>query len=435
MPRSAVAIYLPGDELPEVSAELAEAGYEALAVADADELEALLEVRTDIGLAILDGEGDFDATIEMYSLLHEGERNIPSLMIVSSTASDRLSLAGRARVNGEFVTRPYSAASLRWRAEAMLIRAETMLIRSEALGDDARSSILEGDVGVSSAAVTHRGQIVVVFNPKGGVGKTTIAINTSAVLQLRKNQRVLLIDCDTVTGHVVTSLGMDENPTVVDVWTADLESNAFHSLADVACAHSSGVAVLTMSRSPLHTEVLEPKRVAQAISAARDSFDWIVVDMHPDYGPLNQGIFGLADQILVPVTPDVPTIRAAVQFREVAVDLQIRDRLALVVNRANSGVSAGDVEKVVDFGAIARIRSAGMLFVNAANNHRAAVELFPRAKVVGDIEALADKLIAMRDDPHGTEHSTRWFVRPVRDLLGRLTSQAAARPGQPAHIR
>jgi len=53
----------------------------------------------------------------------------------------------------------------------------------------------------------------------------------------------------------------------------------------------------------------------------------------------------------------------------------------------------------------------------------------------GDIEALADKLIAMRDDPHGTEHSTRWFVRPVRDLLGRLTSQAAARPGQPAHIR
>jgi len=194
VPRSAVASYLPGDELPEVSAELAEAGYEALAVADADELEALLEVRTDIGLAILDGEGDFDATIEMYSLLHEGERNIPSLMIVSSTASDRLSLAGRARVNGEFVTRPYSAASLRWCAEAMLIRAETMLIRSEALGDDARSSILEGDVGVSSAAVTHRGQIVVVFNPKGGVGKTTIAINTSAVLQLRKNQRVLRLE-------------------------------------------------------------------------------------------------------------------------------------------------------------------------------------------------------------------------------------------------
>ncbi len=435
MPRSAVAVYLPEDELSAVNAELTEAGYEVLAVSNADELEGLLDRRPDVGLAVLDGESDFDATIEMYSLLHEGERNVASLMIVSSTAVDRLSLAGRARVNGEFVNRPYSAASLRWRVEAMLIRAETMLIRAEALGDDARAAILEGEVGVSSSAVAHRGQIVVVFNPKGGVGKTTIAINTSAVLQMRKNQRVLLIDCDTVTGHVLTSLGMDEIPTVVDVWGTDLETNANHSLAEIASAHSSGVEVLTMSRSPLHTEVLEPKRVAQAISAARDAFDWIIVDMHPDYGPLNQGIFAMADQILVPVTPDVPTIRAAVQFREVAVELEIRDRLSLIINRSNSGVSASDVEKVVGFAAIARIRSAGMLFVRAANSHRSAVEAYPKAKVIGDIEALADRLIAARDEPGRTNCFPRWFVRPVRDLLNRLTSQSAGRSSQPVHTR
>jgi pilus assembly protein CpaE len=323
----------------------------------------------------------------------------------------------------------------------MLIRAETMLIRTEALGDDARAAILEGEVGVASPAVAQRGQIVVIFNPKGGVGKTTIAINTAAVLQMRRNQRVLLIDCDTVTGHIVTSLGMAEIPTVVDVWNADLGRHASHSLPEIASAHSSGVAVLTMSRSPLHTEVLEPKRVAQAISAARDAYDWIIIDMHPDYGPLNQGIFALADQILVPVTPEVPTIRAAVQFREVAVDLEIRDRLALVVNRSNSGVSASDVEKVVGFGAIARIRSAGMLFVHAANSHRSAVEAFPKARVVGDIEALADRLISMRDDPGGTQRSMLWFVRPVRDLLDRLTSQAVGRSlslrrsSEPVHTR
>jgi pilus assembly protein CpaE len=417
-----------------VSAELAEAGFEAIEVADADQLESLLEHRPDVGLAILDGESNFDSTIEMYSMLHDGERNVACLMVVSATALDRLSLAGRARVNGEFVTRPYSAASLRWRVEAMLIRAETMMIRAEALDDDARGAILDGEVTVASSATARRGQIVVVFNPKGGVGKTTIAINTSAMLQLRKNQRVLLIDCDTVTGHVVASLGMTEIPTVVDVWTADLGTNATHSLSEIASAHTSGVAVLTMSRSPLHTEVLEPKRVAQAISAARDHYDWVVVDMHPDYGPLNQGIFALADHILVPVTPEVPTIRAAVQFREVAVELQIRDRLALVVNRSNSGISAGDVEKVVGFGAIAKIRSAGMLFVHAANGGHSAVEEYPKARVVGDIEALADRLIATRDNPGREESSFGGFMRHGRDLLGRLTSQSIGR-GQTARIR
>ena len=144
VPRSAVAIYLPSDEFLAVSAELAEAGYEAIGISSVDEFEALLEARPDVGLAILDGESDFDATIEMYSLLHDGERNVASLMVVSSTALDRLSLAGRARINGEFVTRPYSAASLRWRVEAMLIRAETMMIRAEALDDDARGAILDG---------------------------------------------------------------------------------------------------------------------------------------------------------------------------------------------------------------------------------------------------------------------------------------------------
>ena len=418
-----------------MSAELAEAGFEAIEVADADQLESLLENRPDVGLAILDGESNFDSTIEMYSMLHDGDRNVACLMVVSSTALDRLSLAGRARVNGEFVTRPYSAASLRWRVEAMLIRAETMLIRAEALDDDARGAILDGEVAVASSATARRGKIVVVFNPKGGVGKTTIAINTSAMLQLRKNQRVLLIDCDTVTGHVVASLGMADIPTVVDVWTADLGTNETHSLSEIASAHSSGVAVLTMSRSPLHTEVLEPKRVAQAISAARDHYDWVVVDMHPDYGPLNQGIFALADHILVPVTPEVPTIRAAVQFREVAVELQIRDRLALVVNRSNSGISAGDVEKVVGFGAIAKIRSAGMLFVHAANGGHSAVEEYPKARVVGDIEALADRLIATRDNPGREESSFGGFMRHGRDLLGRLTSQSVGRSGQTARIR
>ena len=430
VPRPSVAICLPQNELLALTAELADAGFEAVEVSNADELEALLASRPDVGLAVLDGEKDFDATIEMYALLHEEGRDVASLMVVCPTALDRLSLAGRARINGEFVTRPYSAASLRWRVEAMLIRTETTLTRSDALGEDSGRAILHGDVEVSSPASSRHGQIVIVFNPKGGVGKTTIAVNTAAILQLRKNQRVLLVDCDTVTGHVINSLGMDEIPTVVDVWTADLETNCSHTLAEIATVHSSGVAVLTLSRSPLHTEVLEPKRVAQAISVARDSYDWVLLDMHPDYGPLNQGIFALADQILVPVTPEVPTIRAAVQFREVAVELDIRDRLALVVNRANSGISAGDVEKVVGFATMARVRSAGRLFVDASNHGRSAVEEFPKSKVVGDLENLADKLIAARDDTSRTQRFFGGLARPMRGLFGRLTSQATRQSRQ-----
>jgi len=214
------------------------------------------------------------------------------------------------------------------------------------------------------------------------------------MLQIRKGQRVLLVDCDTVTGHVASSLGMENVRTVADAWTEDLTTAVAESFAEIASTHHNGVAVLVMAESPLHTEILEPKRVAEAITAARQAFDWVVVDMHPDYGPLNQVIFERADKIIVPVTPDVPAIRAAVQFREVAVELEIRDRLAMVVNRANSGVSVADMERTVGMPALAEVRSAGMLFVRAANEGRSAVERFPKEKVIEDIEDLCDRLIA-----------------------------------------
>ena len=388
MPRSAVAIALPQAELVAVSAQLAEAGYEAIAVNTAEELEALLNSRRDIGVAILDGENDFDRTIEMYSLLHEEDRNIPALMVVAARALDRMGLAGRARISDEYFTRPYSAESLRWRVEAMLIRAEVPT-------DDSTGGLIEVTPEPSVESGESRlGQIIIVFNPKGGVGKTTIAVNVASMLQIRKGQHVLLVDCDTVTGHVASSLGMDNVRTVADAWTEDMSTGVAESFVEIASPHSSGVSVLVMAESPLHTEILEPKRVAEAITAARQAFDWVVVDMHPDYGPLNQVIFERADTIIVPVTPDVPAIRAAVQFREVAVELEIRDRLAMVVNRANSGVSVADMERTVGMPALAEVRSAGMLFVRAANEGRSAVERFPKEKVIEDIEVLCDRLIA-----------------------------------------
>jgi pilus assembly protein CpaE len=392
VPRPAVAIALPQAEFVAVSAQLAEAGYEPIEVKTADALEQLLNTRHDIGVAILDGENDFDRTLEMYALLHDDDRNIPALMVVAARALDRMSLAGRARINDEYFTRPYSAESLRWRVEAMLIRAEVIVDNTPTEG-----SIIETESQVETSSDAHRGQIVIVFNPKGGVGKTTIAVNVAAMLQVRKGQRVLLVDCDTVTGHVASSLGMENVRTVADAWTEDLNTGVAEPFADIASTHQNGVAVLVMAESPLHTEILDPKRVAEAITTACRVYDWVIVDMHPDYGPLNQVIFERADKIIVPVTPDVPAIRAAVQLREVAVELEIRDRLAMVVNRANSGVSVADMERTVGMPALAEVRSAGMIFVRAANEGRSAVERFPKEKVIEDIEVLCDRMIATRE--------------------------------------
>jgi len=427
VPRSAVVIALPRPEFEAVREHLVEAGYDAILVRNDLELEMLLRTRDDIRVAVLDGENDFDGTLEMYASLHEGDRNVPALLLMPPRVLGRMGLGGKGPVKDEYFTRPYSPESLRWRVEAMLIRVENVPAESGA-GPVIDAGLREPSASDEAPTDGKRGKIIIVFNPKGGVGKTTISINLGAILQLRKGQRVLLVDCDTVTGHVAQSLGMESPRTLARAWREAENTGIEETIGQIAAVHSSGLRVLALASSPLHTEVLEPTRVSNLISAARDSYDWVVLDMHPDYGPLNQALFQQADRILVPVTPDVPCIRAAVQFREVAVELNIRERLTVVINRSNSGVAASDVQRVMAVPAMARIRSAGMLFVRASDEGKSAVERFPDSKVVGDIDTLAERLmngVEAEDDQSAGSPSRERVRGTFRGLFDRLTAQVS----------
>ena len=381
MARPAIVIALPDSERSVVADELKSAGFESIVIGSPDELEALLRERRDVAVAILDGENDLNESLEYYSLLHEGSREIPALMVMSPRALDKMWSAAS---SDEFFSRPYTADSIRWRIEAMCIRSVTV--------DDGSGPVIQSG-SMEMGDWTRRATVIAIFNPKGGVGKTTIATSLASALQLNNGQKVLLIDADTVTGHVTTSLGLEHVRTVADSWRDQAEGGDPESFIELAAAHPSGMSVVSLTSSPLHTDILEPQRVADAITAARPYFDFIVVDLHPSYSALNQAVFVKADRILVPVTPDVPALRAAVQLRDVAIEIGVQDRLALIVNRANSGVSVADMEKTVGMPAMALIRSGGLLFVRAANEGRTVIEMYPRERVSEDFQALAERLV------------------------------------------
>ncbi len=136
--RPAIAILLPPVEAAPVVAELRTGGFEPIVVSDLAELAALVAVRRDVAVAVLDVEGEADGGASTWAVLHEFGRNIPALLVVNPSTLDRLDTAAPGHDNDEYMTRPYSAESIRWRIEAMCIRSVAV--------DDGSGPVLQGDL-------------------------------------------------------------------------------------------------------------------------------------------------------------------------------------------------------------------------------------------------------------------------------------------------
>jgi len=383
--RPTIAISLAEPERSELNDLLIEAGYNTIPLAPGEPIVEAFSAATPTLIAVIDVAGDPEGAVQRVETARIGRAGHLSVMFLAS--SEELDgLAGAGLVDAdEIVFRPLSADAIRWRIEAMAIRAQ---VPTEATSD----AVLSG--GGVDAAWTPAAPVFAVFNPKGGVGKTTIATNLAAVLQIRKHMNVLLLDADTVTGHVGLSLGLPNGRSAADSWIDEDAGYTHETLIDLSTQHSSGIRVVALSNNPLNHPTLKPERVADAISEARHQVDAIIVDMHPSYSEVNLAVFSIADRIIVPVTPDLPAMRAAIQLKEVAVEVGVRDRLAMVINRANSGVAVADMESTVGLPAVAHIRSAGLHFVHSANAGMTLIDKFPKHQATQDFEHLANRLVA-----------------------------------------
>jgi pilus assembly protein CpaE len=404
--RSNILVLVGSSERPEIVRTLTEAGFGVLEAHDATDLVGLSTSPEAIALAVVDTSVAPAPTIAAIQELRRQRPGFATMFLASAETFDAVDAAGIG-ANDEIALRPVTPDSVRWRAEAMLIRSSA---------DEASGEVDALLAGETLHQLNAGSPILAVFNPKGGVGKTTIATNLAAMLQLRKGRRVLLLDGDTVTGHVALSLGITSVRGIADTWGPELERDD-EPIMNLATEHSSGVRVATLTADPLALPNLNAERVADLLLEARGDVDTILVDLHPSYSDVNLAIFATATRVLVPVTPDLPAVRAAVQLTRVASELGIRDRLSLVVNRANSGISVGDIETATGMKSIAELRSAGMLLVRAGNIGKTLVEQFPREKVTADFDRLADRVLTLVGAGSPTRAAGRERPRGVTTLL------------------
>ncbi|MEO6350828.1 MAG: response regulator [Candidatus Limnocylindrales bacterium] len=353
-------------------------GEEALKLATESLVDVLL---LDINMPGMDGI----ATAEQLSI------KAPASSIIMMSVQGEPDYLRRAMLAGarEFLVKPVSSDELA--ASIRQVHQRERLKLDRAASTHAASS----NGHVAEAPRRGQGQVVTFFAPKGGVGRTTLAVNFAVAAKMELNKKVALVDGGLQFGDVGVLLNLNpKNNTIADV-AREMIGGDLETLESTLVDHSSGIRVLMAPPSPEMADLVTPDHLSRIVAALRQSHDLVVIDSTALLQDSTLAFFDQSDVILAVLTLEITNIKNIRQFLALSDQLGYpEDKVQLVLNRADSGygIRLQDVESsigrkithsvVSDARTVVFAMNRGVPFVVAARQARVSEDVVRMAKTV-----------------------------------------------------
>jgi pilus assembly protein CpaE len=195
------------------------------------------------------------------------------------------------------------------------------------------------------------GRVLAFYGAKGGVGTTTLAINTAIALHREQKRSVALVDANLQFGDHRVFLDLSTKlHSIVDVVTASgIDSDIVRGMM---VRHESGIEMLLAPPMPESAELVskDHHHVLRIVEILRTLYDYVVVDLDQQLDDHTLDVIGTADRLIVVLTADLSCIKNVRLVLATMSQLGVpNERLMLVLNRSNAftGISTKSVENVL----------------------------------------------------------------------------------------
>ncbi|HEY3163508.1 MAG TPA: response regulator [Candidatus Limnocylindrales bacterium] len=324
---------------------------------------------------------------------------VPTTSVVMMSVQGEADYLRRSMLAGarEFLVKPFSSDELTASIRQVYTREREKQSRMSVM--PAAASVGGGGGSTSSEDGGRDGQVIAIFSPKGGVGRTTVAVNVAVAAATELGKSVVVMDGSFQFGDVGVLLNLNpKNKSIADL-VPELEAGDPESLDTFVINHSAGISVLLAPPSPEMAELITPAGVKRVLEALRRRHDLVIVDCTSWFNETTLSILDSADIVLTMLSLEITSIKNMRLFLEVADQLGYEpNKIKLVLNRADSslGIRVSDVESSIGRKVDHTIVSDGRSVVYALNRGVPFFLSNREAQVSQDILRLAQAIAGER---------------------------------------
>lgn len=264
-----------------------------------------------------------------------------------------------------------------------------------------------------TAEEAQQGRVIAVYSSKGGCGTTFVTANLAVALARLGRNRATIVDLNLQAGDQPTYLGIENTPyTIYDV-VRNFDRLDEDLLNSYLTPRGKLISLLAAPTEIGRDEDVRPEHITQIITMLRAQPGYVLLDPQHSLSENTIAALDLADDLVLLVTLDIPSIRSAKRaldiFRRLGYE---KSRIKVVLNRYTKTpeFEIGQIEKVLEHSIDAILSNDYKAAISSINMGEPLVQSKTQSRLQNEFTKLAAKLadIQVEDDPRPATRST-WF--------------------------